>query len=178
MSNNFLGQIDMFGGNFAPRGWAFCNGQLMSIAQNSALFSLLGTAYGGDGVVTFALPNLQSCLPVHQGQGNGLSNYVLGQSSGSQNVTLTVNQIPSHIHTLNATQSPATTRQIGSTTLPGQPPAGNYLYAVNGDPPLNFADFNSFACSATGSNFPHSNLMPSLCITFIIALQGVFPSRN
>ena len=181
MSNAFLGQISMFGGNFAPRGWAFCNGQPMSIAQNDALFTLIGTTYGGDGVTTFNLPNLESRLPVHFGQGTGLSSYAVGQSSGTPQVTLNVNQMPAHNHFLNAGTSAATSIAVGSTVIPGN---------ANGDSsplfywtPQSGQQIETFtmapqACSQAGGSQPHSNLMPSLCITFIIALQGIFPSRN
>jgi microcystin-dependent protein len=182
MSNVFLGQISMFGGNFAPRGFAFCNGQLLAIAQNQALFSLLGTYYGGDGRSTFALPNLQSCLPVHQGQGPGLSAYNLGQTSGSPAVTIDTSTMPTHTHALNATQTITTTATIGTSVLPGQPTTGATpgLYAVQGQgqPALIPHLMNPGACGTAGGSQQHSNLMPSLCITFIIALQGIYPSRN
>jgi microcystin-dependent protein len=182
MTNVFLGQIDMFGGNFAPRGFAFCNGQLMSINQNAALFSLLGTTYGGDGINTFALPNLQSRLPVHQGQGAGLSNYQLGETGGSQNVTIDSTTMPSHNHVLNATQTMATSASIANNLLPGQPSAGNppefYAAPAQGQPALTPHPMYPASCSPAGGSLPHSNLMPSLCITFIIALMGIFPSRN
>jgi microcystin-dependent protein len=180
MSDVYLGQIVMFGGNFAPRGFALCNGQLLSIAQNSALFSLLGTTYGGDGRTTFALPNLQSRLPIHVGQGAGLSNYALGQSSGSQSVSLTTQSMPAHNHMLNATKTVASQGTIGANLLPGQPTGGVsfYVMPVPGQQPPVTETLNSGVCSSAGSGQPHSNLMASLCITFIIALQGLFPSRN
>lgn len=185
MSNVFLGQISMFGGNYAPRGFAMCNGQLLPIAQNAALFSLLGTTYGGNGQTTFALPNLQSCLPVHQGQGPGLSNYALGQTSGSAAVTIDLSTMPLHVPTLNATQAIATTATIGTGVLPGQPTVATapgtpafYAFQGQGAPVLVPHPMNAAAVSNAGGSQPHSNLMPSLCITFIIALQGIFPSRN
>ena len=186
MSNYYLGQIMMFGGNFAPKGFALCNGQLLSIQQNQALFSLLGVTYGGNGIQTFALPNLQSCLPVHQGHGPGLSNYVLGQVGGSSSVTLLQTNLPAHVHTLNATQTVATSNVIANNLLPGQPPATSppnppaefYAQPVNGQPALVPELMISTACGPAGGNQPHTNLMPSLCISFIIALQGLFPSRN
>lgn len=182
MSNCFLGQISMFGGNFAPKNWAFCNGQLMSIAQNSALFSLLGTTYGGDGMTTFALPDLRSRLPVDWGQGPGLSNYQLGQASGSPTVTLTVPTIPSHIHMLNATTTTANATAVGASVLPGAAAGDStplfYAAPQQGLPPPATVPLDPGACGLTGGNQPHTNLMPSLCITFIIALQGIFPSRN
>lgn len=182
MTNVYIGQVSMFGGNFAPRGSAMCNGQLLPIAQNQALFSLLGTAYGGDGINTFALPNLQSSLPLHMGQGNGLSNYALGQSGGSTNVTLMSTQMPSHSHMLNATTSPASATAVGNTVIPGTPSGSTtplfYAAQGQGQPVLTMDPLAVTACSTSGGNSPHSNLMPSLCITFIIALQGIFPSRN
>lgn len=182
MSNVYLGQIMMFGGNFAPKNFAFCNGQLLSIAQNQALFTLLGTNYGGDGIQTFALPNLQSALPVHQGTGPGLSNYQLGQSAGTQEVTLTQSTIPQHIHFLLASQSQATETRIGATVVPGTVfgSTSPLFYAASqpNQTPVSPEPMSVEACSFTGGSQPHNNLMPSLCITFVIALQGVFPSRN
>ena len=185
MSNVFLGQIVMFGGNFAPKGFAFCNGQLLSINQNQALFSLLGTTYGGDGISTFALPNLQSRLPVHVGHGPGLSNYNLGQTGGSPTVTLNVATMPAHNHILSATQATATSNTIGNTLLPAQPTEALgsskpsfYANDVQGQPPVTPTPLNAASCSSAGGSQPHTNLMPSLCITFVIALQGIFPSRN
>ena len=185
MSNVFLGQISMFAGNYAPRGSAMCNGQLLSIAQNAALFSLLGTTYGGNGQTTFALPNLQSCLPVHQGQGPGLSNYVLGQVGGTPTVTIDSSTMPQHFHVLNATQAIATTATIDTSVLPGQPTVATapsapafYAFQKSGAPALELHPMNAASVSNAGGSQPHSNLMPSLCITFIIALQGIFPSRN
>lgn len=182
MSQPYLGQIDMFGGNFAPKGFAMCNGQIMSIAQNSALFSLLGTAYGGNGVTTFALPNLQSSLPVHMGQGPGLSNYQIGQVGGTPNVTLTIMQMPQHNHMLNATPANANTLAISSTVIPATATGDStplfYAMPEDGQPPLAPVPLAAMACGFTGQTQPHNNLMPSLCITFIIALQGIFPSRN
>jgi microcystin-dependent protein len=181
MTNVFLGQITMFGGNYNPRGYAFCNGQTLPIAQNQALFSLLGTTYGGNGTTTFALPNLQSRLSVHQGQGPGLSSYVLGQNGGVPTVTIDQSTTPTHIHSLNATAANATTATIGNTVLPAQPTAGTPpgFYATSqAGALLDFKALNPAACSTVGGSQPHTNLMPSLCITFIIALQGIFPSRN
>jgi microcystin-dependent protein len=180
MSNAFTGQITMFGGNFAPRGFAFCNGQLMPISQNPALFSLIGTIYGGDGKTTFALPNLQSRLPMHQGQGPGLTNRQIGQASGTNEVTLQVNAMPAHDHALNATTATATDNTIAGNLLPGQPTVGNppAFYAIE-DPnsPLNRFKLAGNSGSAGGSQ-PHTNKMPSLCISFVICLSGIFPSKN
>jgi len=186
MSNAFLGQITLFGGDYAPRGTAMCNGQTLAINQNQALFALLGTTYGGNGQTTFALPNLQSQLPVHQGQGPGLSSYVLGQTSGVPSVTIAQATMPTHTHTLSATQTIATTATIANNLLPGQPtvataPASPEFYAnppQGGQPPLIPHPMAAAACSTVGGSQPHTNLMPSLCITFVIFLQGIFPSRN
>jgi microcystin-dependent protein len=183
MTQAFLGQITLFAGNFAPQGTAFCNGQSLSIQQNTALFSLLGTFYGGDGVTSFALPNLQSRLPVHQGSGTGLSNYVIGQSGGAANVTIDVTTTPIHTHTLNATQTIATSSTISTGVLPGQPtaaiaPASPEFYANAGAVPLTPNTLAAGVCGTAGGSQPHSNLMPSLCISFVIVLSGIFPSRN
>ncbi|MGB6856117.1 MAG: tail fiber protein [Terracidiphilus sp.] len=178
----FIGEILMFGGNFAPAGYAMCNGQLIPISQNQVLFSLLGTTYGGDGVNTFALPNLVSRLPVDVGTGVNLSNYALGQTGGAVDATITMSTMPAHTHTLSATQTPANSATIGNTVLPGQPTSGNppafYASQPPGQPTLAFFNMAAGAVSRTGGSQPHTNLMPSLCITFIIALQGVYPSRN
>jgi microcystin-dependent protein len=180
MTDQFLGQISMCGFNFPPKGWALCNGQTMSIQQNTALFSLLGTFYGGNGVTTFALPNLQSQLSVHQGQGNGLSSYAIGQAGGAANVAILQSETPQHNHTLSATQTVATTATISTGVLPGQPTVGTppALYANPGTPALIPNVLAQGVCSIAGSSQPHSNQMPSLCVTFIIALTGVFPTRN
>jgi microcystin-dependent protein len=176
----YVGQIMMFAGNYAPSGYAFCNGQTMNISQNQALFALLGTAYGGNGTTTFLLPNLQSRLPVGQGTGAGLSPYVLGQASGVDTVTITPQTMPAHTHMLNATRSPANTNKIGNTALPGTPGGSSLFYASasSGQPALNTFNMAPGAVSTAGTNQPHTNLMPSLCITFVIALVGLFPSRS
>lgn len=179
MSSFYLGQITMFGFGFPPKGWALCNGQTLAINQNQALFSLLGTTYGGNGVTTFLLPNLQAALPVCEGQGAGLSSYVMGQVGGNANVTLSLNQLPSHGHTFNATKTNAS-----AATLSGNIPAKSIVgspaifYATQGTPPLVFVPMAAGACTTVGSSQAHSNLMPSLTINFCIALTGIFPSRN
>jgi microcystin-dependent protein len=173
----------MFGGNFAPKNYALCNGQLLSIQQNAALFSLLGTMYGGNGTTNFALPNLQSALPMSFGNGAGLSSYTQGQVGGVTSVTLTQQTVPSHQHFMMATKSPAaTSASISNTLLPGTPPASGALLYVNppvgSQPPLIPHALAAATCSTVGNNQSHTNMMPSLCITFCIALSGVFPSRN
>jgi len=179
MSTPYLGQITMFGGNYAPQGWAFCNGQVMNISQNQALFSLLGTAYGGNGTTTFALPNLISRLPVGQGQGAGLSSYVLGQPGGTPSVTLLQTQMPNHTHALNATATAANANTISNTALPGTPASPGLFYASQGSgPALSTYNMAGGAVGPAGNNLAHNNLMPSLCVSFIIAMQGVYPSRS
>lgn len=182
MSNAFLGQISMFAGNFAPRNWAFCNGQLLNISQYTALFSLLGTYYGGNGSTNFALPDLRSRVPVHEGQGLGLSPYAIGQNGGAADVTITLAELPQHIHALNGSQTPATAAVIGTGVVPGTPTAGTtpefYANPVSGQPALTMYNMDPRTCTPAGGNQPHTNLMPSLCITFIIALSGIYPSRN
>jgi microcystin-dependent protein len=173
MAEPYLGEIRMFGGNFAPNGWALCNGQLLSISQNTALFSLLGTTYGGDGVSNFALPNLQGRVPIHAGQGAGLSPYTQGQSSGSENVTLIVNQMPVHNHAVSAV-----TGTQGTTSHPN----GQFLASSGAATIYNNSSPDSAMSPAmiqnAGGNQPHSNIQPYLCVTFIIAMQGIYPSRN
>jgi microcystin-dependent protein len=171
MSEPFVGEIRMFAGNFAPRGWAFCDGQLLAVSQNDALFSLLGTIYGGDGRTTFGLPDLRGRIPIHAGHGPGLSERRLGAKSGEEKVTLTVNQLPSHGHPLHATQTTADNRQpigLAPATSTGQ------VYSEIFDPQT----MSPEAISKTGGSRSHTNLMPFLCIHFIIALVGIYPSRN
>jgi microcystin-dependent protein len=183
VSTPYLGQIMMCSFAFAPKGFALCNGQLLSIQQNTALFSVLGTFYGGNGVQTFGLPNLQGRAPVHQGQGIGLSPYSIGQAGGTETVTINQNTMPQHTHTLNATQTTATSSVISTGVLPGVPtvseaPASPEFYANQGPVPLTPNLLAGGVCSAAGGSQPHSNLMPSLTINFVIALAGIFPSRN
>ncbi len=183
MASPYLSQITMFAGNFAPKNYALCNGQTLAINQNQALFALIGTMYGGNGVSTFLLPNLQSALPMSFGQGAGLSNYTQGQTGGQPNVTLTQQTVPSHQHFMLATKSPtANASAISTSVLPGVPTAsGGSLYAnppTGSLPPLVPHPLAAAACSTIGNNQAHTNMMPSLCITFCIALSGAFPSRN
>ncbi|MEI9992433.1 MAG: tail fiber protein [Rhizomicrobium sp.] len=183
MSNAFIGQISMFGGNFAPRSFMFCNGQLLPIGQYQALFSLIGTTYGGNGTTNFALPNLQSRLPLHYGAGPGLSSYVLGQAAGVEYVTITTSTTPAHSHVLVASKGNANTGTVGSGVLPAVA-NGNitptYFYAaqMQGQPALQIVTLDPHSASLVGGNGPHANLMPSLAISFIICVQGIFPSRN
>jgi microcystin-dependent protein len=175
MSDQFVAEIRIFAGNFAPTGWAFCNGQLLPISQNTALFSLLGTNYGGDGRTTFGLPNLQGAAPVHQGQGAGLSQYFVGESSGTQSVTLLQSEMPAHSHTARAFTgadgnqvSPA--GHVWSKARYGR--QGQSMYTSGGPQQMGIG-----AISIAGGSQPHNNLMPYLTLNFIIALQGIFPPR-
>ena len=176
MSNPFLGQICMFAGNFAPRGWAFCDGQLLAIASNSALFTLLGTFYGGDGRTTFALPEMRGRLPLHQGAGPGLTNRNIGSKLGTENAPVSETQIPSHTHTLSGTTEQADPGASGGGDPTGRVLAESSIFIYNVDPPD--SDFDASAVADTGGGAPHPNIMPFLCVNFIIALQGIFPSRN
>ncbi len=186
MSDPFIGQIMMFGGNFAPRGWALCDGQLLAISQNQALFSILGTTYGGDGRTTFGLPNLRSRLAIHPGTGPGLNTYKLGQAGGVENVVLNQNQMPSHTHAVTAVAKG--TNANGSSATP----AGNTwadplvvgsakevnAYA-NATPDQNMKAGNVVVTVGnTGGNQIHTNVQPFQCVNFIIAIMGNFPSRN
>lgn len=174
MSTPMLGEIKMFAGTFAPHGWAFCNGQLLSISQNTALFSILGTTYGGNGVSTFGLPDLRSRVPIHAGQGLGLSNYFLGEQTGVENVTLTALQIPSHSHTVLAVASGGNQASpaSGSLAIESTGTSMNYSNTAPSSP------MNSSMIVPNSGNQPHSNIQPVLCVNFIIALLGIFPSRN
>jgi microcystin-dependent protein len=172
MSEPFVGEIRMFAGTFAPRGWAFCDGQLLAVSQNDALFSLLGTIYGGDGRTTFGLPDLRGRLPIHAGQGPGLSNRRLGSKLGSEKETLTVNQIPSHTHAYTGTDNDAA-RTSPDGSFPAR--AVGDVYKAGTAVRVNM---NSGSLSGTGGSQSHTNLMPFLCISFIIALFGIYPSRH
>ena len=170
MSVPFLGSITLFGGNFAPRGYMFCQGQLLAISQNSALFTLIGTTYGGDGQVTFALPNLAGRAAVHQGQGPGLSNYVIGQSIGVETVTLASTQLPTHSHSVSAS---AATGSGGPANAFWAQASSGLPYGSAPNTPMNAA-----ALPFAGGNQPHENMMPFLALNFIIAVEGIFPSPN
>ena len=170
MSDPFLAEIKMFGFNFAPRGWATCDGQLLSLAQNTALFSLLSTRYGGNGQTTFGLPNLQGRSPLQQGQGPGLSIYDLGQTTGESSVALLQTQIPQHNHTFGALNA------VGDTNSPN----GSVPARVIGETPYVNATPNTVLAQSLGSagnDQPHNNLMPYLVVNFCIAMQGIFPRR-
>jgi microcystin-dependent protein len=172
MSEPFVGEIRMFAGNFAPRSWALCDGQLLAISQNDALFSLLGTIYGGDGRTTFGLPDLRGRIPIHAGSGPGLTPRSLGSRSGNEKVTLTEAQIPRHNHRLRAVQSRANSGD----------PQGALLAAADADVYASSGSLTNLAgdsiADSPGSGQSHDNIQPFLCVNFIIALVGVFPSRN
>ena len=173
MSEPFVGEIRMFAGNFAPRGWAFCDGQLLAVSQNDALFSLLGTIYGGDGRTTFGLPDIRGRIPIHQGTGPGLSQRRLGSKGGSENETLTTNQLASHSHDFNANTAPATgSAPQGKVVAQSLPPLTMYQAGNQTE------SLASNSVANTGGSQPHTNLMPTLCINFIIALVGIYPSRH
>ena len=171
-SEPFIGEVQWFAGNFAPRGWAYCDGQLLSISQNQALFSIIGTIYGGDGRTTFALPAVRGRTLVHRGQGPGLSNRRLGEKSGSENETLTVNQMPGHTHTLRANGGSASAVAPAGNVLAS--PGRTRLY----DSGVANTSMDASAITETGGNRSHNNMQPYNTLSCIIALQGIFPSRN
>lgn len=172
MADPFIGEIRLFGGTFPPVGWALCNGQLLAIAQYDALFALVGTTYGGDGVTTFGLPNLQGRLPLHQGQLAGGSNYALGQTAGAESVTLLGNQVGAHTHPLQTGGAASTGSPAGA--MPGVSSVPFYLAPGTGG----MVNFNAGSIQPSAGGQPHPNLMPSLAVTVIIALEGIFPSQN
>lgn len=175
MADPFVAEIRIFPFNFAPRGWAWCNGQLLPISQNTALFSLLGTTYGGDGRSTFGLPNMQGNAPMHPGQGPGLSDQQLGQTGGSETVTLLQTEMAQHSHSVRAyTGDPADSRIPNPNETLGTPSPGNfYNPSTSGLAPMNPQAF-----SLTGNGQPHNNMMPYVTYYFNIALQGVYPPRS
>jgi microcystin-dependent protein len=173
MSSPFVAEIRILPYNFAPTGWASCDGQLLPISQNTALFSLLGTFYGGDGKSTFALPNLQDSAPMQQGQGPGLSERFLGESSGVQFVTLLTSEMPFHSHSLNDSTKPAT--EASPSDQYAAKGAGVGIYDTNVQPTTNL---DPQALAIAGGSFPHNNMQPFLTVQYCIALQGVFPARS
>ena len=173
MSDPFIGQIILFGGNFAPLGWAFCDGSLQSIANYNALFALIGTTYGGDGQNTFALPDLRSRIPIHQGQGNGLSNYVMGQAAGVETVILTGQQMPLHTHGVLSNSATANSDDPSNNFLAEQPGLLQYIAGASAN-----ATMKSNAISSSPGGQPHNNIMPVLTLNYVIALEGIFPTQN
>jgi len=176
MSEPFLGEISVFAGNFAPRGWAFCNGQLLPIAQNSALFSILGTTYGGDGRTTFALPDLRGRAPMHPGNGPGLTSRRLGRRGGADSVTLNQIHIPSHQHSIAVSDATGDTDtpSAGTRLANASQVAGRDVGGFTGTANTNMAALSDY----TGGGRAHNNLQPLFAVNYIIALQGIFPSRN
>jgi microcystin-dependent protein len=176
MADPFVAEIRIFPFNFAPKGWAWCDGQLMPLSQNTALFSLLGTTYGGNGKSNFALPDLQGRAPMHPGQGPGLSLHDLGETGGSETVTLLESEIPAHSHAImastNASDEEGTKQPVGA--MPGAQQGSNQLYTAL----ANSVSFNAQALAPAGGDQPHNNLQPYLTFYFCIALQGVFPPRG
>jgi microcystin-dependent protein len=171
MSNQFVGEVRVFGCNFNPVGWALCNGQILPISQNTALFALLGTYYGGNGVSTFGLPNMQGNIPISQGQGSGLSVYNIGETGGSQTVTLLMNEMPKHNHNMMADPDDAPP----SSGMPANNALCIGAMFTNATSPL--VQMNSLMLRPIGGNLPHNNMMPYLTLNFCIAMQGIFPTR-
>jgi microcystin-dependent protein len=171
MSEPFIGEIRMFAGNFAPVGWALCDGQLLAISENEALFTLIGTIYGGDGQITFGLPDLRGRIPIHRGAGPGLSSRTVGERGGTEDITLTINQMPSHAHAMFATDDLAG-RGDPSASLRAR---GEFPAYTD---PSALVRMQSDTIANVGSSQPHVNVQPFLCVHFIIALFGIFPSRS
>ena len=172
MSSPYVGEIRMFGGNFAPAGWAFCDGATIAISQNDTLFNLIGTTYGGDGQETFNLPDLRGRVPIHQGQGPGTSNYIIGQVSGSESVTLTTNQLPSHTHPFMAVTDPAASTNPTNSLL-ARAAVDIYTSDLSSPVAMNVNSLNTI-----GGSQPHDNMMPYLAVSFILSLFGIFPSQT
>jgi len=175
MSEPFVGEIRMFAGNFAPRGWAFCDGQLLAVSQNDALFSLFGTIYGGDGRTTFGIPDMRGRIPLHLGDGPGLSPRREGAKGGSEKVTLTGNQMPSHTHTVRAGNDVANSATLAGKVLAQLNVTDNDVFYTD---PGKSAPLITGTVANTGGSQSHTNLMPTLCVHFIVALFGIYPSRQ
>ena len=176
MSEPFVGEIRMFAGNFAPRGWAFCDGQLLAVSSNDALFSLYGTIYGGDGRTTFGLPDLRGRVPIHTGTGPGLSNRRLGAKDGNERHTLTINEMPSHTHTAMGSNNIANSPALNGKILAKGVDAADKFYV--GPTGATRANLIAGVIASNGGSQAHTNLMPTLCVNFICALFGIYPSRN
>ena len=172
MAQPYVGEIRMFGGNFAPAGWAFCNGATMSIAENETLFQLIGTTYGGDGESTFNLPDLQGRVPIHQGTGPDGQTYIVGEKAGVETVTLTIQQIPNHNHAFIGTGNPGTTTNPPQNIVAQN--SGNNIYIED----QAFVALAPQSLLPDGGSQPHENLQPYLCVAFIISLFGLFPSPS
>ena len=167
MSNPYVGEIRMFGGNFAPAGWMFCEGQLLPISENETLFNLIGTTYGGDGQSTFALPDLRGRLPIHQGNG-----FILAETGGAEEVTLTVNQIAAHTHPFLCSLNGGTLPDANTNVISSSPSTSLFVQDVASTP------LNNASLTPVGGSQPHTNFQPYLCVDFIISLFGVFPSPS
>lgn len=170
MSQSYVGEVRLVGFSFAPAGWAICQGQLISISQNSTLFNLIGTTYGGDGQNTFGLPNLLGRIPIHQGS-NGTSTYVPGQLAGQENVTVTVPQYPAHTHSLMASSNQSTSNSPGNNVV------GSGLTVYTSEPPVNAMN-SAMVGNSAGVNLPHNNVQPYQALNWVISLYGVYPSQN
>lgn len=178
MASPYLGEIRMFGFGFAPVGWLPCNGQTLSISQYAALFALLGTTYGGNGTSTFQLPNLQSRVPVNQGQGTGLSAYVLGEQTGAESVTLTSSQMPTHTHAVSASATATTPSPSGAVPAAFPSPRSVAATDIYAAAPDGTTKMNQGMIATAGGNQAHNNIQPVLCVNFCIATEGIFPSRS
>lgn len=188
MSQPYIGQLKLFAGSFAPVGWALCNGQLISIAQNDTLYALIGTTFGGDGVTTFGLPDYRGRAAVGAQNGSagpGLTSRPLGSVGGSAAVTLITANLPAHVHSINAWDTPATTSNPSGKVLarpglanPNSPEVGNSLFYLSNQVTANTPALPANTLTSSGSSQPHNNLMPYLAVNFIIALYGIFPSQN
>lgn len=174
MSDPFIAEIRMCAFNFAPRSWAQCDGQLLAISQNQALFSLLGTTYGGNGTTNFALPDLRGRAPVHWGTGPGLPSVSLGEKAGAESVTLAASQLPAHGHGVRASSDLAGSTSAAGAVLGAKPRGGTDVYAA----PTNLTPLAGGAVGNTGGGQAHENMQPSTAVNFVIALTGIFPSRN
>lgn len=175
LQDAFIGEIKMFGGSYAPLGWAMCAGQILPISQHNALFSLIGTTYGGDGITTFGLPDLRGRVPLGQGQGIGLTNRIMGQRFGYEHITLDIDQIPTHNHPMMASGNAGTTTDIYGA-LPAV--AGSDIYNTSGTPSTYETTAVSTYGGLNGETQPHTNIQPRTSVNFIIAMFGVYPSRN
>lgn len=175
MSDQFVAEIRIFTGNFAPTGWAACNGQLLAISSNTALFALIGTYYGGNGTSTFGLPNLQGRVPMHAGQGNGLSPHTIGEQGGSPTVTLTLGELAQHNHTFSADPAAKKEQTTVTNNTPAAAETGQSFYSTT---TTNLSPMSGQTLTLTGGSGPHDNMQPYLVLNFCIALRGIFPSRN
>jgi microcystin-dependent protein len=177
MADAFIGEIKMFAGNYAPENYSLCDGQLVPISQNPDLYSLFGNTYGGDGVTTFGLPDLRGRIPVHQGQGPGLSAYTLGEKIGVENVTLTTAHIPAHVHAVTASETAANAATLGGNVLARGVNDDDKFYVDA--PGASFGALVNGMVGSSGGSQPHTNMMPGLCVNFIVCLsQGTFPTRS